>query len=291
MSPRFPKRHSPEEVLTTVLPQLANAIVEAIHPVKILLFGSYARGDFRPESDVDLLVVIRDDVDQRAAWDEAYLAACRVHVGVDLVLVKVSALHALKGDPYLIYAPALAEGRELYTAETVPEPDSKFKLGPIHDWIDLAESALAMATLDDPRLQGYEGRVHSAFRAVLCAEKAACKAKGVRFHPKIDLAGLNALLEASAGPAPPEIVQTAMETLSRYAELEWVPALDTRVTRAEWGFAVRAAATAIDFARSLSNLPAQPAGDPKTGNGDGPQIPPPSPSSPIGNPGNQEAAP
>ena len=33
-------------------------IAQKFQPHKIILFGSYARGDFRPESDVDLLVVI-----------------------------------------------------------------------------------------------------------------------------------------------------------------------------------------------------------------------------------------
>lgn len=33
-------------------------IVEKFHPRKIILFGSYARGNPRPESDVDLLVVM-----------------------------------------------------------------------------------------------------------------------------------------------------------------------------------------------------------------------------------------
>ncbi len=31
-------------------------IVEAVHPNRILLFGSYARGDFGPDSDLDIFV-------------------------------------------------------------------------------------------------------------------------------------------------------------------------------------------------------------------------------------------
>jgi predicted nucleotidyltransferase len=38
--------------------QVVKQIVEKFTPQKIILFGSYARGDYRPESDVDLLVVM-----------------------------------------------------------------------------------------------------------------------------------------------------------------------------------------------------------------------------------------
>lgn len=38
--------------------QVVEQIVEKFKPQKIILFGSYARGNPRPESDVDLLVVM-----------------------------------------------------------------------------------------------------------------------------------------------------------------------------------------------------------------------------------------
>ncbi len=38
--------------------QVVKQIVEKFKPQKIILFGSYARGNPRPESDVDLLVVM-----------------------------------------------------------------------------------------------------------------------------------------------------------------------------------------------------------------------------------------
>jgi uncharacterized protein len=40
--------------------QVVKQIVEKFKPQKIILFGSYARGNPRPESDVDLLVVMDD---------------------------------------------------------------------------------------------------------------------------------------------------------------------------------------------------------------------------------------
>lgn len=37
--------------------RIVERIVEAVKPVRIILFGSRARGDHGPESDIDLLVV------------------------------------------------------------------------------------------------------------------------------------------------------------------------------------------------------------------------------------------
>lgn len=44
------------------LPDVVDDIVRACHPVKVILFGSVARGEEGPESDLDLLVVL-DEID------------------------------------------------------------------------------------------------------------------------------------------------------------------------------------------------------------------------------------
>lgn len=44
------------------LPEAIRRIVEALHPEKIILFGSYARGNPTPDSDVDLLVILETDL-------------------------------------------------------------------------------------------------------------------------------------------------------------------------------------------------------------------------------------
>jgi predicted nucleotidyltransferase len=42
--------------------QIADRIVAAFHPLRIILFGSRARGDARPDSDIDLLVEMESDL-------------------------------------------------------------------------------------------------------------------------------------------------------------------------------------------------------------------------------------
>ena len=47
-------------VTSEVLERMVEAIVREVDPERIYLFGSYARGDPGPDSDVDLLVVERE---------------------------------------------------------------------------------------------------------------------------------------------------------------------------------------------------------------------------------------
>ena len=45
--------------------QLVQRIVEIVHPIKIILFGSAARGEMGPDSDVDVLIVMPEGVHRR----------------------------------------------------------------------------------------------------------------------------------------------------------------------------------------------------------------------------------
>jgi predicted nucleotidyltransferase len=54
--------------------------------VQLILFGSHARGDARPDSDIDVLVVVQDDAD-RAYWQQATLeGVARICLEYDVVI-------------------------------------------------------------------------------------------------------------------------------------------------------------------------------------------------------------
>lgn len=44
--------------VAAMIERATHLLVEAAHPEKIILFGSYARGDFDRESDLDFLVIL-----------------------------------------------------------------------------------------------------------------------------------------------------------------------------------------------------------------------------------------
>lgn len=56
--------HHPPAISSRTLSQLVSLLVDAAHPRKIILFGSYTRGDQTPDSDLDIVVVL-DSVHNR----------------------------------------------------------------------------------------------------------------------------------------------------------------------------------------------------------------------------------
>lgn len=49
-----------ETVTPTLIKYIVDKIVREVQPEKIILFGSYARGDFNQSSDLDLFIEIED---------------------------------------------------------------------------------------------------------------------------------------------------------------------------------------------------------------------------------------
>jgi len=71
----------------SVIQEAARRLVaEAHHPLKVILFGSYARGDAGEDSDLDLLVVEKDIPDPTGEYLRLREALGPVGVGVDLLL-------------------------------------------------------------------------------------------------------------------------------------------------------------------------------------------------------------
>ena len=99
-----------------ILDRLVARIVESVQPCRIILFGSAARGQMGPHSDVDLLVVVRDGVHRRRTAQRLYLALMGLGITKDIVVVTESDVREFAEEPSLVIHPALREGRELYRA-------------------------------------------------------------------------------------------------------------------------------------------------------------------------------
>ena len=73
------------------LARLIAAIAGALAPQAIYLFGSRARGESRPDSDYDVLVIVPDDMPkERLAPENTYRLARDVRVAADIVACRKS---------------------------------------------------------------------------------------------------------------------------------------------------------------------------------------------------------
>ena len=99
-----------------IIEELVQRIVEAVHPLRIILFGSAARGEMGTDSDLDVLVIMPDGTHRRKTTQEIYRHMWGFGVAKDIVVVTESDLQAYGHNPYMILKNALEEGRELYHA-------------------------------------------------------------------------------------------------------------------------------------------------------------------------------
>jgi len=99
-----------------LLDEVVKRTVAAVHPVRIILFGSAAREAMGPDSDLDLLVVVRDGVHRRRTAQAIYKSLGGIGFPKEVVVVTESDIREYGRNPSLIICPALAQGREIYHA-------------------------------------------------------------------------------------------------------------------------------------------------------------------------------
>lgn len=95
---------------------LISRIVEIAHPLRIVMFGSAARSDIGPDSDVDLLVIMPEGTRRRATAQKLYREISGVGIPFDVLVATPSDILKHKDNIGLIYRSALREGIEVYAA-------------------------------------------------------------------------------------------------------------------------------------------------------------------------------
>ena|SRR3972149_3700669 len=103
---------TPEKVKLAV-----QRIIEVGRPLKIILFGSYVRGAASADSDLDVLVITGDDVDNPRKESVRLRRLLRgISMPMDILVVPRTRWEQLKDQPGMIYREALREGRVVYEA-------------------------------------------------------------------------------------------------------------------------------------------------------------------------------
>ena len=91
-------------------------IVAASYPSKVILFGSYARGDADAGSDLDLMVVESEVLDKGQEMLKLYRTVGYIGVGVDLLVYSEKEIERRGQVPGTVIFHAWREGKVLYDA-------------------------------------------------------------------------------------------------------------------------------------------------------------------------------
>jgi predicted nucleotidyltransferase len=104
----------PLVLATNLLPTIIERIVRNFHPLRIILFGSYARDEAGPNSDIDLLVVLSGVTDKRQAAIDIRRALVDLPVSKDIIVTTPDEIAHRGHLVGAVLRPALREGKVLY---------------------------------------------------------------------------------------------------------------------------------------------------------------------------------
>jgi len=102
----------PWEITPEKVESAVSRIAALARPRRVILFGSYVRGTSDHNSDLDILVVTRDDVeDPRQESVRLRRALGEITMPMDILVVSERQLQELADRPGLVYQEALRTGR------------------------------------------------------------------------------------------------------------------------------------------------------------------------------------
>lgn len=102
------------EVTEALLSQIVQMIITAGDPLKIVLFGSRARDEHRPDSDIDLLVVEESALPRFKRSPRYYRATRGTFPSREIVVWTPAEIREWQAVPNHFVTTALREGRVLY---------------------------------------------------------------------------------------------------------------------------------------------------------------------------------
>ena len=93
---------------------LITRIVETLEPERVVLFGSHARGDVAPRSDVDILVVADSNRPRYERAVPIYRAVADLPIELDILVYTPAEVREWSRVDQAFVTTALREGRILY---------------------------------------------------------------------------------------------------------------------------------------------------------------------------------
>lgn len=170
------------------IPVMTERIVRQFQPLRVVLFGSYARGEADRHSDVDLLVVLPRVADQWQASRAIGEVLHDIPVPIDIIVTTPDEIARWGNFVGMVLRPALRDGRVLYDSEGESQSwqpgaigklslageeypvDENDRLAATRRWFRQASADLraAEAAVSNPEMEPN----HACFLAQQAAEKA-----------------------------------------------------------------------------------------------------------------------
>ena len=96
--------------------KIISIIVSSVDPDQIVLFGSYARNENGSNSDVDLLVLKKDQKNAKIVTYNLYMSLFdnKIKIPVDLIVVDYDKYNKLKNEIGFVYKTIAKEGKLVY---------------------------------------------------------------------------------------------------------------------------------------------------------------------------------
>lgn len=102
------------EAMQEKIREMVDRIVERFHPEKVILFGSHARVEAGPDSDVDLLIIMPVEGSRREKAIQIGVALHDIRGAKDIIVTTPENFEWRKEIPGTIERPADREGTVLY---------------------------------------------------------------------------------------------------------------------------------------------------------------------------------
>ena len=123
---------------------VARAVYEAARPEWVILFGSRARGDYREDSDIDLMVICEGRMSKdeymkaQSAAGDAARAVYGTNYGVDLLPIRKSVYLRCRGGINHVAAQAARDGVDMNGEKEEYQPDVERSF----DWEDIRQRVI-----------------------------------------------------------------------------------------------------------------------------------------------------
>ena len=101
-----------------IIDKIVSILVSTVDPDQIMLFGSYARGDFTEKSDIDVLILKKGLSNKKdiiaKLYHEIYSDKNDINIDIDLLAIDFDRYHEINNDIGFIYHTIKEEGKVLY---------------------------------------------------------------------------------------------------------------------------------------------------------------------------------